>query len=121
MLLVPALVAVLGLGGCAGDSSAGDTAASDERAPVVVDITIANGQVNPDAADVDVAVGEQVQLRVDSDAVDELHVHSAPEEQEFEVAAAEGQTFEFVAEQPGQFDVELHSSDTLVARLVVRP
>lgn len=88
---------------------------------VVVDIVIADGAVTPTGRQVDVTVGQDVRLQVDSDAPDELHVHSAPEEQTFEVAVAAGQTFEFTTEQPGQFDVELHESGTLVAQLVVQP
>ncbi|CAN5794274.1 hypothetical protein BH20ACT6_BH20ACT6_16000 [soil metagenome] len=88
---------------------------------VVVDIVVAGGDVTPAGKQVEVRVGQRVELRVDSDAADELHVHSAPEEQEFEVRAAANQTFELVPEQPGQFDIELHQSGTLVAQLVARP
>ena len=88
---------------------------------VIVPITIQSGSVDPAGEQVDVTVGQTVVLDVDSDAADELHVHSAPEEQEFDVKAADDQQFQFVAEQPGQFDVELHESDVLVVQLVVQP
>lgn len=88
---------------------------------VVVQITVKDGSVDPAGEQVDVTVGQTVVLEVDSDAADELHVHSAPEEQEFDVKAADDQQFKFVAEQPGQFEVELHESELLVVQLVVQP
>ena len=87
---------------------------------VVLDITIADGEVTPAGETVDAKVGQQIELRVDSDAEDELHVHSNPEH-EFEVKAADGQDFTFTIEQPGQVEIETHETGVVVAELVVTP
>jgi len=88
---------------------------------VTLEIVLAGDEVTPTGKQVEVRVGQRVQLRVDSDVTDELHVHSAPAEQLFEISADDDQRFQLVPQQPGQFDVEVHSSGTLVAQLVVRP
>jgi len=88
---------------------------------VEVEIEIEDGEVSPAGAQVDAAVGDEVQLQVDSDTLEELHVHSAPTEHDYAVRAKSDQEFSFTVEQPGQFDVELHESGVLVAQLVVRP
>ncbi len=88
---------------------------------VEVEIEIEDGEVSPAGAQVDAAVGDEVQLQVDSDTLEELHVHSAPTEHDYAIRAKRGQEFSFTVEQPGQFDVELHESGVLVAQLVVRP
>jgi len=88
---------------------------------VTLEIVLAGDEVTPTGKQVEVRVGQRVQLRVDSDVTDELHVHSAPAEQLLEISAADDQRFQLVPQQPGQFDVEVHSSGTLVAQLVVRP
>jgi len=93
---------------------------SDDRA-VEVEIEIEDGRVTPTAEQVEATVGDTIEVEVDSDAPNELHVHSAPEEQEFAIKARDDQRFRFTVEQPGQFDVELHEGGTLVAQLVVRP
>lgn len=136
-----AVVAALSLGvaGCGDDSDdAGDTETTTTASPdepsdsgsepsdapdddaVVLDITIADGEVTPAGETVDAKVGQQIELRVDSDAEDELHVHSNPEH-EFEVKAADGQDFTFTIEQPGQVEIETHETGVVVAELVVTP
>jgi len=97
-----------------------ETERPDEDA-VEVEIEIEDGEVSPAGVQVDAAIGDEVQLEVDSDTLEELHVHTAPTEHEYAVRAKSGQEFSFTVEQPGQFDVELHESGVLVAQLVVRP
>ncbi|MBA3720238.1 MAG: hypothetical protein H0W95_08150 [Nocardioidaceae bacterium] len=103
-----------------GETDDGSGDGNDDRA-VEVEIEIEDGRVTPTAEQVEVNVGEVVVFEVDSDAPQELHIHSAPEEQTFAVKATDDQNFKLTVEQPGQFDVELHESGTLVAQLVVRP
>lgn len=73
--LIAAWVAALtcGLVGCGG--SPDKTAA----APLVIDVTIAQGQVTPTNATLQAKVHQQITLHVTSDATDELHVHSTPD------------------------------------------
>jgi hypothetical protein len=89
-------------------------------AGVVLDLTIANGQVTPTNAVLQAKVGQPIIVRVTSDATDELHVHSVPDK-EFEIAPAPNQTFQFTVDVPGDVDVELHHLDRTVATLQVRP
>ena len=137
--LVPAAVLVAaagGLAGCGDDSPSADPADTsttteptteptddgdgDDRA-VEVEIEIEDGEVEPTAKQVEMNVGTIVVFEVDSDVTDEIHIHSAPEEKTFAIQARDDQSFKLMVEQPGQFDVEMHESGTLVAQLVVRP
>ncbi|MEZ0339438.1 hypothetical protein ACAG25_05575 [Mycobacterium sp. pV006] len=99
----------------AGD--AGDTGQQQEQ--VALDVTIADGRVTPTNEQLQASVGQPIVIRVDSDAADELHVHSTPEHT-FPVAAAPGQEFEFTVEMPGRVDVELHNTHTTIATILVR-
>lgn len=92
---------------------------SPAAAPVI-DVTIAKGQVTPTNATVAAKVHQQITLRVNSDAADELHVHSTPDHK-FPVAAAPGQTFQFSVNVPGNVEVELHHLDRTIATIQVQP
>ena len=96
--------------------SSEETSASEE--PVVIDITIANGNVTPAGEQVEAAVDQEIELHVDSDAADELHVHSSPEH-EFAVKPVGDQVFTFSINQPGQVEIETHETETVIAELVV--
>ena len=113
-----ALLTVSVVTGCGADGS-GDGSSTE---PVVVDITIAGGEVTPTGDEVEATVGQPIELHVDSDAADELHVHSQPEH-EFDVEADPGaeQVFEFTIDIPGQVDVESHETGETLVTLVVRP
>jgi hypothetical protein len=87
---------------------------------LVLDITIAHGQVTPPNATLQAKVGQPIIVHVTSDAEDELHVHSTPDK-EFAVAAAPNQRFQFTIDMPGNVDVELHHLDKTVATLQVQP
>jgi len=92
---------------------------SPAAAPVVA-VTIAKGQVTPTNATLQAKVGQQITLRVTSDATDELHVHSTPDHK-FQVAAAPNQTFRFSVDVPGNVEVELHHLDRTIATIQVQP
>jgi hypothetical protein len=92
---------------------------SPAAGPVVVDVTIAKGQVTPTNATLQAKVHQQITFRVTSDATDELHVHSAPDHK-FQVAAAPNQTFQFSVDVPGNVEVELHHLDRTIATIQVR-
>jgi hypothetical protein len=89
-------------------------------APLVVDVTIAKGQVTPTNASLQAKVHQQITFRVSSDATDELHVHSTPDHK-FQVAAAPNQTFQFSVDVPGNVEVELHHLDRTIATIQVQP
>lgn len=131
--LVAALVwSVAGCG--AGDSSApgsestaptaGSATPSTWQRPQpggeLFDVTIAKGRVTPANATWHAKAGQPITLRVNSDATDELHVHSSPDH-EFGVAAAPNQGFTFTVDVPGSVEIELHHLNKTVATLQVQP
>jgi hypothetical protein len=95
---------------------------SNEQAPpsrLVVDVTIKDGKVTPTNEQLQAAVKEQIVLRVNSDAADELHVHSTPDHK-FTVDAKPNQSFQFSVDVPGKVDVELHHLNKTVATVTVQ-
>jgi heme/copper-type cytochrome/quinol oxidase subunit 2 len=115
LISAAATALIAGLVGCGGSQNRGAPAN-----PLVVNVTIAQGQVTPVNATLQAKVGQPITFRVTSDAADELHVHSVPDH-EFKVAAAPNQTFQFSVNVPGNVDVELHHLDRTVATIQVRP
>ena len=113
---VGAALLICGLVACGGSPKA----TQPSGAGLVVDITIAKGQVTPTNATVGAKVGQPITLRVTSDATDELHVHSSPDHK-FQVAAAPNQTFQFTVDVPGNVEVELHHLDRTIATIQVQP
>jgi hypothetical protein len=87
--------------------------------PVVLDVTIIDGEVTPRGARVDLKVGQPLTLSVHSDTADEVHVHTDPE-QEFKVKAGGSQRFTFTVDQPGKVAVEVHDLDAVIAEVLVR-
>jgi len=113
------LLAALALAGCG--ASSGGSSTQDADRPVDIHVTIADGEVTPAGERVDVQLGQPIRLVVDSDAADELHVHSSPEH-EFEVpAGAHGKVYEFTLNKPGVVEVELHELDEVVVSIAARP
>lgn len=120
-----------GCGGSQGtESEAGSPAQStvspsdmpDQQRPpdrLTIDITIEGGNVTPTNAQVQGKVNEPIVLRVNSDAADELHVHSVPEHT-FKVAPKPGQQFQFTVDVPGNVDIELHELNRVVATVQVQ-
>ncbi|GAC1399524.1 MAG: hypothetical protein NVS4B6_22520 [Mycobacterium sp.] len=82
------------------------------------DVTIAKGRVTPANATWRARAGQPITVRMNSDATDELHVHSSPDH-EFEVAVAPNQAFTFSVEVPGSVAIELHHLHKTVATLHV--
>ena len=137
-VLAMTAAAVVVLSGCGGTSDEGgaDTTAaqsnppaatasptegvdSAQPAPLVIDITIEGGEVTPTNVAREAGVGQPIELRVDSDSADELHVHSTPEHT-FDVGVGPGQTYRFTVDMPGRVDVELHELHKTVATIQVR-
>lgn len=94
----------------------------DQQRPTdrtTIDITIEGGKVTPTNEQVQAKLNEPIVLRVNSDAADELHVHSVPEHI-FKVAPKPGQQFQFTVEVPGNVEIELHELNRVVATVQVR-
>jgi sporulation-control protein spo0M len=95
---------------------------SNEQAPpsrLEVEVTIKGGTVTPTNEQLQAAVSEQIVIRVNSDAADELHVHSNPEHT-FKVEPKAGQSFQFTVAVPGKVDVELHQLKQTIATIEVQ-
>ncbi len=84
----------------------------------MLDVTIADGVVRPSGETLEAEVGQDIEVRIDSDAADEMHVHSSPEH-EFDIKPADDQVFRFSIDTPGQVEVETHETETVVAKIVV--
>ena len=95
---------------------------SNVQAPptqLAIDVTIKGGDVTPTNEQLQAAVKEQIVIRVNSDAADELHVHSTPEHK-FNVEAKPMQSFQFTVDVPGKVDVELHHLNKTIATIRVQ-
>ncbi|MEU8223992.1 cupredoxin domain-containing protein [Kribbella sp. NPDC048915] len=90
---------------------------SGEQADVTVDITVANGKVNPSGATIKVKAGQSVLVKAVSDADEELHIHGY--DKELELTPGKPASVKFTANMKGTFEVETHHSGKLVAKLVV--
>jgi hypothetical protein len=95
---------------------------SNDQAPptrLIIDVDIKGGNVTPTNQQLQAGVKEQIIFRVNSDAADELHVHSTPEHK-FNVEAKPMQTFQFTVDVPGKVDVELHHLNKTIATITVQ-
>lgn len=90
---------------------------SGEQADVTVNVTVANGKVNPSGASIRVKAGQTVLITGVSDAEDQLHVHGY--DKEVELKPGKPASVKFTANMKGTFEVETHESGKLVAKLVV--
>ena len=133
-MLTAAALITAGCGGSNGTDNAPGTASSsqpstvnpsdmsNEQAPptrLVIDVDIKGGKVTPTNEQLQAAVKEQIVIRVNSDAADELHVHSTPEHT-FKVEAKPMQSFQFTVDVPGKVDVELHKLNKTIATIQVQ-
>ena len=84
---------------------------------MTVDVTVANGKVNPSGATVKVKAGQTVLIKAVSDAEEELHIHGY--DKELKLTPGKAASVEFTANMKGTFEVETHKSGKLVAKLVV--
>jgi heme/copper-type cytochrome/quinol oxidase subunit 2 len=84
---------------------------------VLVPVKVSGGKVIPPTHRVNVPIGHRVRLRVDSDVADEVHVHGYDLKQN--VAPGSPATVEFVADQPGLFEVELEAAKLQLVQLEV--
>ena len=90
---------------------------SGEQADVTINVTVANGKVNPSGSSIKVKAGQTVLVTAVSDAADELHIHGY--DKELELAPGKPVSVKFTADMKGTFEVETHESGKLVAKLVV--
>src|SRR5881227_3989968 len=90
---------------------------SGEQADVTVNVTVANGKVNPSGATIKVQAGQTVLVTATSDTDEELHIHGY--DKELELTPGKPTSVKFTANMKGTVEVETHKSGKLVAKLVV--
>lgn len=127
--------AVLAIAGCGGGSDNGAQSSSaapstvspsdmeNEQAPpdrLDIDVTVKGGEVNPTNAQLEAKVKEPIVIRVNSDAADELHVHSTPDHT-FKIDPGKAMQFQFTVDVPGNVDIELHQLNKTIATVQVQP
>ncbi|MGW4720182.1 hypothetical protein [Nocardia sp. NPDC004260] len=119
-----ALVLLSGLlvSGCASsdpDTASRASATAGDSESLVVAVRIAAGSVSPADVRLETRVGRPIEVVVDSDADDELHVHGTPQHT-FAITPGAGQRFRFTVDVPGRVEIELHHARRTVATLLVR-
>ncbi len=100
-------------------ASAATTAAGAANAPTVVKITVTKGRPAGGVKRPSVKKGTVVRFVVVSDAGKELHLHGYDVEKT--MRRGKPTVIQVVAKIPGRFELEMHSPDTLLAQLTVRP
>ena len=122
-LLLGALTLRIFVGGCtASPASGGSTANPSSAVPSAlrIDITIADGQVDPNGKEVEASVGQGVILYVKSDVDDELHAHMGLDAPAFAVYSGQTTRGSFALRAPGTFLVESHHLGRAIVILNVR-
>jgi hypothetical protein len=121
------LLAVLGLclifsGRTASPISAGFVTkpASATPSTLTIDITIADGRVDPNGQEIQASVGQQVILNVKSDIDEELHAHMGLDGYALTVWGGQPTTAGFRLRGPGNFVVESHHLRKTIVILNVR-
>ena len=96
-------------------------AVAGAEAPAVkaFDFVVRDGKRISGPAALQVRQGEQVTLRIESNANDELHLHGY--ELKLRIKAGEPATLEFAASRSGRFGIELHKRHTELGALEVYP
>lgn len=102
-----------------GDDGA-DEGDTEDGGAIEVEVEIEDGTTTPAGRRITVEPGQTIRLEVDSDMVDELHLHADPE-QTFAVKAADEQEFEFAIDTPGVYELESHETGNQVISIQVQP
>jgi hypothetical protein len=121
------LVGVLGLwlifsGRAASPIGAGSAAKlpSTTSSTLTIDITIADGNVDPSGKQIPASVGQEVTLNVESDIDEELHAHVGLDDYVLRVWGGQTTTARFGLRGPGSFVVESHRLRKTIVILNVR-
>ncbi len=100
--------------GATGGSGTGAASGQVRR----LEVSIAGTTVTPAPAQVDLSVGETLELVVTSDHDDELHAHGF--EAEAELKAGVPTTLRLTGSEPGVYEVETHEPRLLLLNVAVR-
>ena len=108
-----ALVLPLSLAACGED----DAPASGTDEPVVIEVSFADGDVDPKGDRIQVGVGQEIVFDITADEAGELHAHTT-EELTLDYPAGESEQT-MVVDQPGVVEVESHDIDQIIVQLQV--
>jgi ABC-type glycerol-3-phosphate transport system substrate-binding protein len=112
------LIGALALTACGSDTSSSGQDGADQPVKKIA-ITFTGSDVTPSGTDIDVEVGQPIELDVTADKPGEIHVHSTPE-QEFEYDAGDSTLDLKPIEAPGRVTVESHTFEKTLFILVAR-
>lgn len=85
----------------------------------VFSISVTGEKVDGGPQTLDVKVGDQVRIEVTSDTANEVHVHGYDLTGKVEPGTTT--RIDLLADKPGQWEIELHEGDLLLATLKVSP
>jgi hypothetical protein len=97
----------------------GDSSSASDATTKRIAITFTGDDVTPNGSDIDVQVGQPIELDVTADKPGEIHVHSTPE-QEFEYDAGHSTIDLKPIQAPGRVTVESHTLEKTLLILVAR-
>ena len=103
-----------------GSASSSTSPTAEPTGELTIDITIADGKVDPNGKKIDVAVGTTVVFKVLSDIDDEIHAHTGGDGYELEVKAGEPIAGAVTVTSPGSFEVESHHLGKVIVILNAR-
>ena len=106
------------LAGCGSDSSGSSGSDSSAPAPQAITVTVVGDTITPTPGKVPVKLNTELTINVTSDVAEEVHIHGYDKKIELE-PGVEG-TVTFKADIPGDFEVELEESATLLFELEVK-
>ena len=95
------------------------TEAQPEAAGAALHVEVRDGQPVGGVEELTVTSGDDVRIEVSVDAPQEIHVHGY--DLEAEATPDAPAVIELTADLEGVFDIESHTSEALLARLVVEP
>lgn len=94
-------------------------ATQPEAARASVHVDVKDGQAVGGPKELTVSKGDRVTIKVSVDAADEIHVHGY--DVEAEAAPGAPAVIKLTADLEGVFDVESHTTEALLVKLVVEP
>jgi plastocyanin len=121
---LPYAVAVLALTGVvacsspAPETTPGGSVSAGTAVVRRLEVTIKGSTVTPAPAQVDLPVGDTLELVVTSDHDDEVHAHGF--DQEVELKAGVPATLRLIAKEPGLYEVETHEPPLTLLTVAVR-
>lgn len=89
-----------------------------DPSPVVLDVDIADGSVQPQNAKLQAGVGQPIELRVDSDAAANIEIEGALD-RSFAVKPVADQVFDFTVDNPGTVTVATRQPAQTIATVEI--